>query len=152
MISVKEESFSVVKENMSLIEDHWSEVAIDGSGRQLDVDWAAFDALNEIGKLVTIVARENNEVVGYAVFATLPHLHAKGTLVASNDALFLSKKARKGRAGIVLVKESKRILAEKFGDVMVMWHVKPRVDFSPILLRDGYRKHETIYSCRAMRS
>lgn len=151
MITVSEEKFSVVEENQHLIESHWGEVAIDGSGRKLDVDWEAFRRLDKSGSLVTIVARDNGEVAGYAVFATLPHLHARQTFVASNDALFLRKESRKGRAGALLIKESKRILAEKFGDVLVMWHVKPHVDFSPILLRDGYKMHETIYSCRATR-
>jgi hypothetical protein len=146
MIKIDIEPFSIVEDNKQLIEQHWDEVVADKSVRQLDVDWEMFRAMEDMGRLVTIVAREDGEVAGYAVFIIQRHFHAKQTVCAHNDALFLRKESRKGRAGIMLIKESRQILERLLGKVLIMWHVKPHVDFSPILTKLGYYKHETIYA------
>jgi hypothetical protein len=149
MITISVEPFSVVEQNKALIEEHWNEVVADKSDRKLDINWESFHAFDRIGRLITIVAREDGEVAGYAVFMIQPHFHAKQTICAHNDALFLRKESRKGRAGIMLIKESKNILENLLGKVLIMWHVKPHVDFSNILLKLGYYKHETIYALSA---
>lgn len=146
MIKIDIEPFAVVEANKHLIEQHWDEVVADKSTRKLDVDWEMFNAMEGLGRLVTIVAREDGEVAGYAVFIIQRHFHAKQTVCAHNDALFLRKESRKGRVGIMLIKESQNILQRLLGKVLVMWHVKPNIDFSPILMKIGYYKHETIYA------
>lgn len=145
MITIYEKSFSVVEQNKNLISDHWKEIVSDDSGRELDVDWNTFHLFEKAGRLVTIVAMDDGFVAGYAVFIIQPHFHAKKTICAHNDALFLRKESRKGRAGAMLIKKSEEILKSK-GIDLIMWHVKQTVDFSPILLKSGYYKHETIYA------
>ena len=147
MITVGVESFNVVEQNQHLIKDHWEEVAgSDNSGRELDVDWELFRTFEKHNRLVTIVARDNGEMAGYAVFIIQNHFHAKKTICAHNDAIFLRKESRKGRAGFLLIKESKNILEKLYPKVLILWHVKPHVDFGNFLLKIGYKKHETIYS------
>lgn len=149
MILIHAENFAVVEQNQHLIDEHWEEVASKDGGRQLNIDWDMFRLLEKIGNLVTIVAREDGEVVGYAVFVISKQLHAKDMLIAENDALFLKKEHRKGRAGIILIKESQRILGEMYKNIMVAWHVKPKLDFSNILIKLGYGKLDTIYGIKA---
>lgn len=146
MISVKREPFSVVEENQHIISEHWDEIVTDKSGRALDVDWEAFRSMESAGMLCTIIAREDRDVIGYAVFILHRHLHAKATMCAHNDALFLRADHRKGRAGIALIKESEKILSEIAGNVLVFWHVKPSRDFGGLLERIGYKKYETLYA------
>lgn len=149
MITVSREPFSVVEDNKHLIEEHWNEVSAGKSARKLEPDWDTFHLCDQNGHLVTVVARDNGEVAGYAVFMIHNDMHAKSTLCAHNDALFLRKESRKGRAGTLLIKESKRILEEIYGRIMIFWHVKPDVDFSGILDRLGYVQFETIYAVLA---
>lgn len=147
MIQIAEERFDTVEANQDLIVEHWNEIVKDDSGRVLNVDWATFRMFEHFGRLVTIVAREDGEVAGYAVFILQPHFHAKDSICAHNDALFLRKQSRKGRAGILLIREAEKLLRAK-GIHLVLWHVKPTVDFSSVLLRYGYQLHETIYAKR----
>ena len=119
MITVGLETFDVVEENFNLIEEHWEEVAAhDPSKRALNVDWETFRKLDDLEKLVTIVARHDGEVVGYAVFIMQQHLHAKDTLCAQNDALFLKKEYRKGTAGIKLIKVATSV---KPANIIFVW-------------------------------
>ena len=141
------EPFEIVEQNQHLIKEHWNEVTEnDHSGRELDVDWDLFKLYEKNNRLVTIVARDNGEIAGYAVFIIQNHFHAKKTICAHNDALFLRKESRKGRAGFLLIKESKNILEKLYPKILIMWHVKPHVDFGNFLLKIGYKKHETIYA------
>ena len=141
------EPFEIVEQNQHLIKEHWNEVTEnDHSGRELDVDWDLFKLYEKNNRLVTIVARDNGEIAGYAVFIIQNHFHAKKTICAHNDALFLRKESRKGRAGFLLIKESKNILEKLYPKILIMWHVKPHVDFGKFLLKIGYKKHETIYA------
>ena len=149
MITVSIEPFKVVEDNQHLIAEHWNEVASKDGGRQLNVDWDTFNLYEKTNHLVTIVARDDGEVVGYAVFIIMKQLHAMDYLMAHNDALFLKKEHRKGRAGIMLIKESNKILGELFPGILVAWHVKPHMDFSPILIKLGYSKLDTIYAIKA---
>ena len=150
MISVKIEPFSVVKENKNLIKEHWDEVAqFDDLKRELDVDWDMLDLFDQAGRLITLVARENEKVVGYGTFIIQNHFHAKNALCAHNDSLFLAKNSRKGRAGIVFIKEAHKILGKLYPNVIVMWHVTVLRDFGNLLMKLGYKKFETIYALRA---
>jgi hypothetical protein len=150
MISVKIEPFSVFKENKHLNDEHWNEVAeYDGFNRELDIDFDLFDLFDKAGNLLTIIARENEQVVGYALFIIQKDFHAKNTLCAHNDLIFLSKKNRKGRAGVFFIKECINILGELFPNIFVRWHVTALKDFGNVLTKLGCKKFETIYAIRA---
>jgi len=150
MISVKIEPFSVIKENKHLTQEHWDEIAQeDELNREFDIDWDMLDLFDQAGKMITVVARENEQVVGYGTFIIQNHFHAKNALCAHNDSLFLTKESRKGRAGIVFIKESYKLLGQLYPNIIVMWHVTALRDFGSILLKLGYKKFETIYALRA---
>lgn len=150
MISVKIEPFSVVKDNFYLVVEHWDEVVKhDGTQRELNVDWDLLDLFDKAGRLITVIARENEKVVGYATFIIQHHFHAKESLCAHTDAIFLKKEHRKGRAGLILIKKAQEFLAELYPNIIVMWHVTALRDFGGLLLKLGYKKFETIYALRA---
>lgn len=147
MITINVENFNVVKESKDLIQEHWDEIAQhDGLGREFDMDWELLETFEKLGRLITIIARDNGKAVGYATFIMQNHFHAKNALCAHCDALFLSKSSRKGLAGYKLLKESKDILSKLYPNVIIMWHVTTLRDFSKILIKLGYRKFETIYA------
>lgn len=139
------ESIRVVMENQQLIEQHWGEVVADGAQRKLDVNWDFFLRCESVGGLVTFVAREQDEIVGYAVFLLQYHLHCKTTVSAHNDAIFIRKDKRKGGLGIRFLQYIDEELP-RLGANMIFFHVKPAADFGPFLTRRlKYKFHETIY-------
>lgn len=145
MITIRVEPFKIIQENQHLIEEHWEEVATKTSGRTLKVDWDSFFLFEKLNKLITIVAREDDEVIGYAVFIVMNQLHAVDSMAAHNDALFIKKSHRKGKAGFKLIQESEKILGTLFPNILLLWHVKPALDFSPLLKRLGYSEIDVIY-------
>lgn len=149
MLTIKPEPFSVVEQNQHLIVEHWDEVATTEYGK-MDIDWETFNLLDSINKILTIVARYDDEVIGYAIFLIHNHLHAKETLLIDCDAVFMKKSYRKTGLGVDLIEKSQEIISQKFGQCTILWHVKPHVDFSHRLEKIGYKKYETIYSLRIM--
>ena len=118
MLTIKQEPFSVVEQNQHLILEHWDEVAVHNYGT-MDIDWDSFFLMESIGKLITIVIRHCDEVVGYAVFMVHHHFHAKGTIFADCDAVFVKKSYRKSAAGLELIEKSKKIIHDSVGDCTI---------------------------------
>jgi L-amino acid N-acyltransferase YncA len=143
MIAFSKEPFQVVEDNFHLIREHWDEVVRDS--RPLDPWWELFRLQEKNGELVCFVVRKNEEVVGYAVFQLQPHFHSRNTKTAYNDAIFLRRDCRKNGLGKTFLEYCDEQL-EKIGIDMIIWHVKPAVDFSSALKSIGYKHHATIYA------
>lgn len=92
-ITINIESFKKFRKEMSP-KDHWIDA---GNFQDYDVnpDWDTYDKLEDLGNLITFVARKNGEMVGYAVFLLSPYLHCKEMMFAENDLLFVKREYRK---------------------------------------------------------
>jgi hypothetical protein len=55
----------------------------------LDVDWDAYRALDQAGKLLLVVARVAGEIVGYTITIVHQHLHYRQVLVGHVDTYWL---------------------------------------------------------------
>jgi hypothetical protein len=146
MIRFAREALSVIRPAVELMREHWEEIVVDD--RTMDVDWDTVLDLERRGGVMTLTARDatTDELVGYAVFFLLRHLHAKATITAQNDVIFLRKTHRGGRNGMRFLKYCE---AELTGVAhLVLWHVKPATNFGPALEALGCRVHETIYAKR----
>lgn len=143
MISFSKEPFQVVEDNFHLIKEHWDEVVRDS--RPLDPWWELFRAQEQAGELICFIVRKENVVVGYAVFQLQPNFHSRNFKTAFNDAVFLKKDCRKNGVGKSFLEYCDEQL-EKTGVNMIIWHVKPSVDFSGALKSIGYEHHATTYA------
>lgn len=143
MIAFSKEPFQVVEDNFHLIKEHWDEVVTDS--RELAPHWDYFRMMEELGDLACFVVRKDDEVVGYTVWLIQPNLHSRNTKLAFNDAVFLRKDCRKGGLGKAFIEYCDDEL-EKLGAQMIVWHVKPAVDFSGVLKSIGYNHHATVYA------
>lgn len=143
MISFAKEPFQVVEDNFLLIKEHWDEVVEDS--RTLDPWWELFRAQEKDNRLVCFVVRNEKQVIGYAVFQLQPNYHSRKVMAAYNDAIFLKKEFRKSGLGKSFLKYCDEEL-EKIGINMIIWHVKPAVDYSGTLKAIGYSHHATIYA------
>ena len=142
MIAFSKEPFQVVEDNFHLIQQHWDEVVKDS--RPLEPDWEMFRSMEKIGALVSYVVRKENEVVGYTVFLLQPNTHSKSVKTAFCDAVFLRKDCRQNGLGQSFISYCDEEL-EKLGVQMILWHVKPHVDYSGALKSIGYKHFATVY-------
>ena len=135
-------------ESMPIMLSHWNEVAVH-KDIPLSPNRELYIKLDEAGCILNMTARKDGKLIGYIIFSISPNMHYQTSLQASQDAFFVDKGSRKTMAGvgISLLKESEKILASK-GVQVITQHVKIYKDFSPMLLKFGYKHIENIYQKR----
>jgi len=145
VIRVARETLSQIRasgELEALLRAHYEEIALYRDRVSLEPDWETYELLEERGRLVCLTGRDDGVLIGYAAFFVFPHPHYRSHIVATNDVIFVRRDQRKGStAGLRLIRESERVLAE-VGAHRVVWHVKPKNDWSAILERLGYHQEE----------
>lgn len=151
LVYAREALMAIKDEMTALMDAHWTEVAHDRDTRALDPDWDAFAALERAGQLYTLAVRHQGALVGYLVAILRPHLHARNTLTAYVDAVYLAPIARHGLAGARFLRHADTALAA-LGVDFIYWHVKAERDFGPLLDRIGYHDVETIKGRAVVRS
>ena len=114
-----------------------------GSDIKVEPNWAAYKALQETQQLIAYTAKENDIVVGYAVFILQMHLHYN-KLFALNDLFYLLPEYREGLTGFKFMKFIEQELVYN-GVNIVVWSVKPQKDYSKLLIRMGYGLLEMNY-------
>lgn len=145
MVEFSRESVIIVEQNPHLVLEHWNEVVIDKRrGDKPIPDWETFKALEKNNSLITFIAYQDGIVIGYAMFVLHRDLHQKENLVALNDAVFIQKDKRPTGAGGKFLKYCDAEL-KNFGVKIILWHIKPHVDFSGTLKKLGYVLNEMIY-------
>jgi len=143
MIEFSKEPFQIVEKNFNLIKEHWDEVVSDS--RQLDPIWEVFYEYEKNGNLICFTAKENENLIGYAVFLFVHDLHSRTSRTAYNDAIFLRKEYRKNGTGKMFIEYCDTELGN-MNIQLILWHVKPTVDFSGLLKSIGYKHFNTLYA------
>lgn len=141
MILTREKFLNVVDELLPLFFLHRDE--IDLYGRQLNIDFESYAALEEQGLLRIYTMRNQTKLVGYCVFYLYNHMHHKEMLVAKQDVLFVDRQFR-GR-GLSLLRYCDRMLKIE-GVNTVIQCVPNGGEWGTILKRMGYHEQETAYA------
>lgn len=159
-LGFQEESFhAVVEEIVPLLRDHYDELTLHKDVVQLDPDWRLYEALHRDQMLRIYTARDDDVLVGYAIFFVNYHPHYRQLLRAVNDVLFLAKDYRHGSTGLRLVAFADQALVD-LGVQRIHWHLKIAThgmehvgihkplgadrDLVPIFKRMGYEVEETV--------
>jgi hypothetical protein len=121
---------------------NYEELTLNKDHVKLDPDWNRYQCMSDNSELSIFTARDGVELVGYAFFFVLPHIHYKNLVVANNDVLFLKKEYRTGMTGIKFLKYCDEQLKSRCDKIT--WHIKDTNDFSPLLKRMGYSVEDTI--------
>lgn len=129
---------------MELVKNNWEEIALDKDTIPLDVDWDQYEFLESKGCLGVITARESGFLIGYNVFFYGRPIHYKGTLVGTNDVLYLAPEYRKGPTGIKLIRAGEKMCWERGCD-MIRMHAKIHNELGYLLELMGYSLSEKIY-------
>ncbi len=128
-----------------LFEDHWQEVAKNKKVMVLKPDYDKYRFLEESGIMRTLVAYEDDVVIGYSVNFIQPHLHYSDLISCYNDIVFLSKEKRNSPVGLKLLRATEKA-AKEWGADMMLWHVKEGTSIDSILPRLGYGVQDIVYS------
>lgn len=124
---------------------HYAEIAADQQRIALDPDFARYSASAANGSLHIVVAREAGQMVGYVFAFVETHLHYRSTLCGFYDIYWLAPEARKGSAGVKLLKEAERTLKAR-GVKKIFTGTKLWKDVGRIFERHGWNETERLYS------
>ena len=137
------ESFaSWMDEARPLFAAHWNEIANYKDSVPLNFDYDFYLKIESEGGLLPVTARKDGRLIGYALFMLIRLGHYKHIKCAHNDALYIAPEHRGYRGGRLII-ECERICRE-LGLNKIIWHVKPKNDWSNMLRKRGYIDEDLI--------
>jgi GNAT superfamily N-acetyltransferase len=141
------EPFAKVSEDLlEFIEDHHAEAGQFKDEVPLDMDWNGMFHYESVGKLLSFAVRlkEGGAMLGYGVFILTPTLHAKSTMHAICDALYLRPEYRQGLLGIKFIDFCEAHVRQA-GAAVVHLVMKTDPRMARVLERSGHRIYEVTY-------
>ena len=113
IIEIQQFNREWVEEAHPLFLDHYKEIDT-YQDIPLDPDYEKYIMLEEAGKLLTLTARYNGELIGYVIYMIDNALHYEDSLQAHQYTLFVKKDKRKSLlgCGFILLKQSEKILKD----------------------------------------
>lgn len=163
MITFDTENVDDVRDDIeNLIQEHYEELCAHRDIIKLAPDWTRYKALEDACKLLVYTVRDGGILVGYSVWFVDVHIHYSGQLFANNDIIFLSKSHRNvttwwtvtcstvkrwfgcapsNSTGKQLIAYSEAQL-KLIGVTKAIWHIKFKLNWSPILFRRGYERED----------
>jgi len=96
-----------------LLYQHWMEVGYSRDEINLNIDWDAYNRMDDAGNLSTIlVYNSDNTLIGYCIDFVHDHIHHKGTKYAVNDAFYVHPAYRKTHVPVEILKVVQLYLKE----------------------------------------
>lgn len=159
MIAFAQETYDTLRADIEpLLELHYREVALNQDVVKLDPMFERYQQLDQDGRILFFTARDEGALIGYAIFFTDVHLHYVNSLMAISDVIFVLREyRRKTNQGWIFWSRLKRSKPLKVGSGLidfseqtmrmigvdkVIYHIKFKFDWSPMLLRRGYGKED----------
>lgn len=129
----------------ALLEEHWEESAKNKHLMVLKPDRAVYQSLEDRGSLLALFAYSGEDIVGYSINFSHPHLHYSDLTVTYNDVIYIHPDYRKSRLGLTIIKATE-LEAKKRGSQLMLWHAKENTALSAILPRMGCKVQEIMFS------
>lgn len=144
LIECQREAFSreLVAEVAPLLEAHYREIAWMQDKIPLDPDYEKYEAGSANGSIRIFTARQRGELIGYAVFFVMQHLHYKTTKWSMNDVLYVAEGRRGYAAGSKLISFAEEELRAD-GVKVIALHIKDVQDWGPLAKRKGFERVES---------
>ena len=145
VLTFAKESFAATyHESLELFNQHYVEISANHD-IELKGDTKRYLELEGAGALAVWTVREQGELIGYGWFFITKHLHYADSTQAVQDILFIRKDKRgMGRKFIKYCDDQMRSM----GCQIVHQHVKCAHDWSHVLVEQGYKQVEKIFSKR----
>ena len=135
----------ILGEFVEITKAHYKEIALYQDKIPLDPAWDKYLELDKAGNITCVTARDDGELVGYAVFIQTPHIHYQTTVYAHNDVLYLAPEYRGGSLGVDLLVISESALITKGVDVVYL-HMKSSKPWHKLAEACGFSLIEYGYS------
>jgi len=157
----------VQRDMQDLIKLHYAELTANKEAVELAPDYARYQELEDLGKLAIFTVRDPDMLdmlVGYSIFFIDAHIHYRNQTFANNDIIFLHKDYRNKttfwtvlrswiRRNVLCLPKKTKGIGEQLIDFSeaqlklmavskVIWHIKFKLNWSPILLRRGYARED----------
>ena len=130
---------------LELFRQHYEVIAERTDVIELDPDLDNYNLLYSKGMLEIHTARDDGKLVGYSIWFVLKHIHYKKSLTANSDVLYISPEYRKGMLGVRFIKWTTEEI-KKRKPQRIVFHMKPFLDYSPIVMRLGAKLFEHAYT------
>jgi GNAT superfamily N-acetyltransferase len=134
-----------INEAYELLELHREELTTHKDIMILNPDIEKYQRLQDVGVLHALGLYDGDKIVGYSVNLLTNNMHYADLVYLQNDVLFIHPDYRKGRYGILLIKETE-LLALKLGAKMMLFHGKPNTNFSNLMPKLGYGVQDIMFS------
>lgn len=163
LVFTSEDVVDVKTDILYLLDLHYEELCARKDVIKLAPNFDQYQALEDAGKLMVYTARDAGQLVGYSVWFIDCHIHYQHQLFANNDIIFLHPSYRnKTTAWTVTRSYLRRLFGLKkktkgvgeqlidysetqlrlIGVTKAIWHVKFKLNWSPILFRRGYSRED----------
>ena len=131
-------------DSLEFIDDNYDETGQLQDAVPLDVDWDGMFYHESRGSLLSFALRIETKMIGYAIFLLAPTLHAKSTVHAISDVIFIAKDYRQGLVGLKFIDYCEAYAKQKGAKVVhLIMKTDPRL--ARILERTGHRIFEVTY-------
>lgn len=144
LVYAREPFEDLYEELLPLVEQHYEEIAWRKDRVPLAIDYERYSRMAGEGMLLCYTARKGSVLVGYAVFFLSHHPHYSETVFGANDIVWLRKDLRGGGHGKLLIDYCETDL-KALGAQVISWHVKPQIDFGPLLSTVGYDPQDRVW-------
>ena len=134
------------KEITPIFETHRKELQ-SYSDMRLNVDWDVYEDIEAKGNLLTLVARDEGRIVGYAAFIININMHYSDFKYAMQDVFYVVEDKRGGRIAVKLLKMSEELLKDR-GVNVISHHAKPINKFASFLEKFDYKQTEIMLAKR----
>ena len=141
----KEPPNPFTKEAIALFKKHYQELAERKDVIKLKPNLKMYNNLYKKEALEIHTIRDDGKLIGYSLWFITKHIHYADSITANSDVLYISPEHRKGMTGVKFIKWTTEEV-KKRNPQRIMFHVKPFLDYSPILERIGARFFEKIYT------
>lgn len=136
----------LLDEGTAMLAAHREELSTHKHLMVLNPDRAAYEALEDSGKLLTLAAFDGDgKLVGYSASFIGFNLHYSDLLYAHNDVMYVAPEHRKSGLGGALIARTEHEVRER-GARFMLWHAKPSTPLSDLMPRLGYDVQDIIYS------
>jgi len=146
LFSTERLSPALFAEMVPLITKHFYEIS-HFKDRKVEPDFIHYIAADQARVLRIYTAREAGKLIGYSVFMVTLHPHFKSLTRAHEELLFIDENERKGLTGVAFIAYCDKQLIEG-GVQMIYRAVTGHLDFSPLLIRQGYELCDQVYARR----
>jgi hypothetical protein len=127
-----------------LAREHWKEVGTHNDILDFDPDHERYVALENIGMLHILTARDEGVLVGYFFVGILRHPHDRKCLIGTDMLVYCRPQYRRELLGPLMYDAAEKKL-EELGAHIVMFRKKAHWNGDGFLTRRGYGPQETIY-------